>query len=52
MRGPLPPPTRWDRWRIRRPRRSTVVEAVITTALVSLVVVAFAAALLAVVTNP
>ncbi|MEU3736053.1 hypothetical protein AB0E78_03090 [Streptomyces sp. NPDC032198] len=42
---------RWDRYRARRPNRSRLAETVITTALVSLVVVAFGAALIAVVNN-
>lgn len=43
---------RWDAYRARRPNRSRLAETVITTALVSLVVVAFGAALFAAMTNP
>ncbi|MGW5736694.1 MULTISPECIES: hypothetical protein [Streptomyces] len=44
--------TRWDRYRARRPNHSRLAETAITTVLVSLVVVAFGAALYAVVNNP
>lgn len=43
---------RWDSYRARRPNRSRLAETVIVTALVSLVVVAFGAALFAAMTNP
>lgn len=38
--------SRWDGYRARRPVRSRVTEAVITTALVSLVVITFGALLI------
>ncbi|MEV8313393.1 hypothetical protein AB0Q95_04390 [Streptomyces sp. NPDC059900] len=39
-------------YRARRPNRARIAEGALTTALVSLVVVAFCAALIAVVNNP
>lgn len=51
MTGPSPP-TRWDRWGIRRPRRSTLAETVITTALLVLIIAAFTMALAQVISTP
>ncbi|MER5257282.1 MULTISPECIES: hypothetical protein [unclassified Streptomyces] len=44
--------TRWNRRRTRSPVRSKVTEAVITTALISLVIVVFGALLATVLANP
>jgi hypothetical protein len=38
-------PTRFERWRARRPNRSRVIETTLTTALISGVLIAFAALL-------
>ncbi|MEU1120695.1 MULTISPECIES: hypothetical protein [unclassified Streptomyces] len=44
--------SRWDRYRIRRPTRSQLVESTITTALVALVVVSFVTLLHNVLSTP
>ncbi|MEV8318359.1 hypothetical protein AB0Q95_29780 [Streptomyces sp. NPDC059900] len=43
--------SRWERWRARRPVRSRIAETAITTILVALLTVTFAALLHTVLTN-